>query len=734
MRAAHSSTSGGVLKCEFLAGQKVMITTGGDNSLKEWIFDSPHTILPRILRQRSGHSAPPTVLAFHNPQESHFLLSASQDRTLWGISLRNDAQSFELSQGSAGVSRKAKKANLKEHLAETKAPLVTAIAISDSDGAKRDWENIITAHRGETAARTWHYEMKRLGRWVFRTSDGGEVKSVAISACGNFAFVGSSKGTVDMWNLQSGLNRGSFPRKAHVPKKKGQQLPQHPPVEWKGHTGAVTGIVTDATNRWIATTGLDGKTKFWAFLTGKLLHEIDWSPTSIGITAARLYRDSDLLALACDDLCIRVIDTETKKVVRELWGAGGRISDFCFSNDGRWILSASTDSVLRIYDLPTGHLIDGIRTPSIITSLAWSGKGEFLVTGHVDSVGVALWTNRTLFTRVPTRHLKEEDIFDLSLPSSSGEGGTSLIDSAINNNPTTSEDASEEESGVYISRDQLSDQLLTLSLVPKTRWQTLLHLDLVKQRNKPTSAPQKPKSAPFFLGALSSLKDGNTELLPSVNPLYPPTAGEAAQALAEQEAEKSRILRLTSRGDKFMNGAMGGNTSSLLIACTDTSGSSEAAFEKFIAHFKLLPPASADLEIRSLDTSYWVNPSSSSDGGDDDEAAANPDSHPPSMESSSESEEMDELTTFIHALTSRLRLNRDWELVNAWMSVFLKVHGELIIEICSVTETMRGRRGRRARRFREALREWREEERKEGQRIADLAGYCAGVVGFLRSR
>ena len=326
LRAAHNSTSGGILKCEFLTGQKVMITTGGDNSIKEWIFDSPHSLIPRLLRQRSGHSAPPTTLTFYDPQQSHFLLSASQDRTLWSVSLRNDAQSFEISQGKAGVSRKVKKANLKEQLRETKAPPIIAISISDSDGAKRDWENIITAHRGETAARTWHYEMKRLGRWVLPTSDRGEVKSVAISACGNFAFVGSSRGTVDMWNLQSGLNRGSYPRKISGPKSKTKTLLIDPQF---GHTGSVTGIVTDATNRWVATTSLDGKIKFWEFLSGKLLHEIDWS-SSTAITIARLYRDSDLLAVSCDDLCIRVVDTGTKKVVRELWGCRGRISDYVF--------------------------------------------------------------------------------------------------------------------------------------------------------------------------------------------------------------------------------------------------------------------------------------------------------------------------------------------------------------------------------------------------------------------
>ncbi|KAF8469092.1 Utp21 specific WD40 associated putative domain-containing protein [Kalaharituber pfeilii] len=752
MRSSHSSTGGGILKCEFLAGQKVMLTTGGDNSLKEWIFDSPHTILPRILRQRSGHSAPPTCLAFHNPSESHFLLSSSQDRTFWSISLRNDSQTFVMSQGATGVSRKVKKANLKEKLVETKAPPITAIAISDSDGAKRDWENILTAHRGETAARTWHYEMKRLGRWVFPTGDGGEVKSVAVSACGNFGFVGSSKGSIDMWNLQSGIKRGTFPPKVAAPKKKSQQPVKA--VPFNGHQGAITGIVTDATNRWIASTGLDGKIKFWGFLTGKLLHETDWSSFT-AITAVKLYRESDLLAASCDDLCVRVVDTETKKVVRELWGCGGRISDFCFSNDGRWLIAASMDSIIRIWDLATGHLIDGIKTKSIVTALAWSGRGEFLVTGHVDDVGVSLWTNRTLFIRIPTRHIKEEDIVELNMPSTSGEGGVSIIDSAINK--IEIEDGGQEgDSGIYVSKDQLSENMLTLSLVPKTRWQTLLHLDLIKQRNKPTAAPSKPKNAPFFLGALSSLKDPNTPLNaianPSANPLLP-TPEEAAEAAALAEAEKSRILRLQSASNNKLTNGSQSIATSLLRACAPSMPSSSrkslnpapdpAALSKFIDHFKTLSPALADLEIRSLDTSFWMSapsdsptdiwlgPSSHSDSGSSDFDATDDGEDPESH--------IDEPTLFIQSLTSRLRLHRDWELVNAWMNVFLKVHGELIVQICSAAPPSDGKKRRlstrqkRAQKFRDALTEWREEQGKEGRRIAELAGYCAGVMGFLRS-
>lgn len=393
------------------------------------------------------------------------------------------------------------------------------------------------------------------------------------------------------------------------------------------------------------------------------------------------------------------------------------------------------DSIIRIWDLPTGHLIDGIKTRSIVTTLAWSGRGEFLVTGHVDDVGVSLWTNRTLFTRIPTRHLEEEHIAELNMPSSSGEGGVSIIGSALQGADDDAEDA-----GIYISKDQLSERMLTLSLIPKVRWQTLLHLDLIKQRNKPTSTVQKPKSAPFFLGALSSIKDGNTSLI--TNPSATITSEEA---LALAEVEKSRVLRLQSANNKMTDRTV--TTSSALLRACSTHGAD--TFAKYIDHFKTLSPASADLEIRSLDTSYWVNHLASTSDGNT--AATTADGWLcPSSYSDSESDSehanantikhAEELITFVSALTSRLSLHRDWELINAWMNVFLKAHGELIVEICTVAaqDTMSGYKRpslqKRATRLRAALEEWRREQARERKRISDLAGYCAGVVTFLRSR
>lgn len=38
-------------------------------------------------------------------------------------------------------------------------------------------------------------------------------------------------------------------------------------------------------------------------------------------------RESNLLAVACDDLGIRIVDVETQRVVREFWGHRNRITD-----------------------------------------------------------------------------------------------------------------------------------------------------------------------------------------------------------------------------------------------------------------------------------------------------------------------------------------------------------------------------------------------------------------------
>lgn len=45
------------------------------------------------------------------------------------------------------------------------------------------------------------------------------------------------------------------------------------------------------------------------------------------VTAILLQRDNGLLAVTCDDLVLRIVDIETRRIVRELCGPRGRILD-----------------------------------------------------------------------------------------------------------------------------------------------------------------------------------------------------------------------------------------------------------------------------------------------------------------------------------------------------------------------------------------------------------------------
>ncbi|KAE8144346.1 Utp21 specific WD40 associated putative domain-containing protein [Aspergillus avenaceus] len=704
LRTAHrisgNKTAFGVNHIEFLDGQPILVSTGKDNALKTWIFDEvPFSPIPRPLHSRSGHSDTVTALEFlpsasdGSEFSGKWLLSASKDCSLWGFSARKDSQNTEISQGS--VERKAKNisgSNLVNGAREVRAPEITCIACSlNRDGGmgvttsgpiwanpktvntdasnKTGWESVLTGHRGDKFARTWFWGKKKAGRWAFETGDKTEVKSVAVSHCGTFALLGSAGGGIDMFNMQSGLYRQSFPPRGSKRTAKFNIGSLDTTNNYAKHTKAVTGVMVDGLNQSVVSCGLDGKVKFWDFVSGLLIDELDWYPMT-AINGLRYNSSSGLVAFSCDDLSIRVVDIETRKVVREFWGCVGQVNDFAFSFDGRWIIAASMDSIIRVWDLPTGHLIDLFRLPSTCTSLAMSSTGEYLATVHADGQGINLWSNKSLFLPISTHNVDENSITDVVIPTISGENGVGTIESAFSDDHLP-----DEAEGPVLSAEQLSEDMVTLSVVPRSRWQTMLHLDVIKERNKPKAPPKAPQKAPFFLPATA--EKGNSELISDPN-----TLAESAFA------ERSRVAKMLRSTDA---GATGSRFTTLL-----RSGYETGDYEPFIEHMKSLSPAKADLEIRSLDSQLRGDYS--------------------------------ELSNFIQALSSRLFLRKDFELVNAWMAVFLRIHADVVAK-CSDHSNGDGDNAS----LRNALAAWKLAQQREAQRLAGLVGYCRGVVGFLRS-
>jgi len=225
-------------------------------------------------------------------------------------------------------------------------------------------------------------------------------------------------------------------------------------------------------------------------------------------------------------------------------------------------------------------------------------------------------------------------------------------------------DLNEEEPNSVVGAhdiDQLDASLLTLSLVPKSRWQTLLNLDRIRERNRPIQPPEKPKAAPFFLGSSALGKDDH--LLETAVPNDPqsPAVGD----------ERSRISRLAAQ--KHPQSSISGLLSDFNLdpRCDPC---------RVIEHLTTLPPSAADLEIRSLS--------------------------------------LREMPLFVRALTAQLGVRRQFELVNTWMNVFLKMHGDFVSEV----EVLK-----------EAVLAWWEAMKEEEKRLSNLVGYTRGVVEFLRS-
>jgi U3 small nucleolar RNA-associated protein 21 len=233
-----------------------------------------------------------------------------------------------------------------------------------------------------------------------------------------------------------------------------------------------------------------------------------------------------------------------------------------------------------------------------------SPTGQYLATIHVNNLGVYLWTNKTLFTHVSLKPIKDEDQGTLmSLPSSTG------VEAVINLEEEDEIEDPDEEKSV----EQIED-MVTLSLLPTSRWLHLLDIDIIKKRNKPKEALKTPDAAPFFL------------------PTIPGMDVQFDFSSIKPSDDGVRTIRL----DNLENYTAFGK---LLLETLKTDDFSQA-----IEKLKSMGPSAIDLEVNSLGL----------------EARG--------------SRKL--LLQYMKMINYMLSTNRDYELAQAYLSLFLKVHGK----------------------------------------------------------
>ncbi|CAK9147531.1 unnamed protein product [Ilex paraguariensis] len=603
IREAHDCS---ITALHFFANEPVLMSSSVDNSMKMWIFDTSDGD-PRLLRFRSGHSAPPLCIKFY--ANGRHILSAGQDRAFRLFSVIQDQQSRELSQRH--VSKRAKKLRLKEE----EIKLKPVIAFDVAEIRERDWCNVVTCHMDTAQAYVWRLQNFVLGEHILTPSPENQtpVKACAISACGNFAVLGTAGGWIERFNLQSGISRGSY---VDISERKSC-----------GHDGEVVGVACDSTNTLMISAGFHGDVKVWDFKGRELK-----SRWEIGCSVVKIiyHRSNGLLATVSDDLIIRLFDVVALRMVRKFEGHTDRITDMCFSEDGKWLLSSSMDGSLRIWDVILARQIDAIQVNVCITALSLSPNMDVLATTHVDQNGVYLWVNQAMFSGSSSvdSYGSGKEIVSMKLPSVSSGEGSQEEDS---DKPVVNHSQYQDTSRTPYLNQQIPD-LVTLSLLPKSQWQSLINLDIIKIRNKPIEPPKKPEKAPFFLPSIPSLS-GEISFKPSES------SNEEKDAVADQ-LEKSR-----SRTNLPVSQLM-----QLLQTSADMKN-----FSQFTEYIKNLSSSTLDMELRMLQII-----------DDDDEQEPDKRAELYYIELL--------LDYFIHEISCR----NNFEFIQAVIRLFLKIHGETI--------------------------------------------------------
>ena len=186
----------------------------------------------------------------------------------------------------------------------------------------------------------------------------------------------------------------------------------------------------------------------------------------------------------------------------------------------------------------------------------------------------------------------------------------------------------EEAEEEFQSEDRISQDLITLANLPGSRWQNLLNLDVIKAKNKPRAPPKKPKAAPFFLPTVAGLE----------------TKFDLSGLGPEEREETSGELNL-------------GFTSFTEFGTSLGQAETE---EQFLAVIKTLMekgPSAIDIEVRSLGP----------EGGGTISA----------------------LCQFLEMIKVGLRSNTNFEALQSYLSLFLKVHGDVVSQEEELLQVLR---------------------------------------------
>jgi WD40 repeat protein len=96
--------------------------------------------------------------------------------------------------------------------------------------------------------------------------------------------------------------------------------------------------------------------------------------------------DGRWIVSASWDTTLKIWEAETGQELRTLSGHTAEVNGCAISADGRWIASASSDKTLKVWDSYQGSSITTLYTDDRFTSCVWHPDGMHLVATGVQGV------------------------------------------------------------------------------------------------------------------------------------------------------------------------------------------------------------------------------------------------------------------------------------------------------------------------------------------------------------
>ncbi|RNF27094.1 U3 small nucleolar RNA-associated protein 21 [Trypanosoma conorhini] len=512
-----------------------IVTAGADNALLQFRFDTVDG-LGTLVRERRGHMGSCTTALFYN---TDLLLTAGTDRALRVTHVFSDRASWELSQGKLGRRGREKQ------MGREALKMTPAIAMASSTARNYQWSSVVSLHEASAQMCGWRMDTRALEcKLSGITTSMHTARSIALSDCGNFAVVGYSSGNVAIISIQNRSVKQLFDA----------ALQPHD----RAHTSSVECVEIACGNSIVVTAGLDARIKLWDLLTGGLRSAVKvdcpmnkscvHQPSSLFIVAQhftiRVYHCNPDVGLSDDALAtpVRVFD-----------GHNGPITALALTPDShRYVVSASGDAALLVWDLAAAACVGQYRLASPAHSLSFHPDALFMVSTHAGERGAFLWSNNLRYGFVPEvvtdpKGRMVEQLPLLHFPTAHGEADLQEDEPQPCNGDDDEEEAggtleaSKEDEMQHNGHQQLADgrgdaeaelfdaskdtalirrqreheqmvQLdgivsggLRLAGVSRSLWFNLTLLEQIKEKNMPLLPPKK-RDVPFFLPTTQELR------------------------------------------------------------------------------------------------------------------------------------------------------------------------------------------------------------------------------------